>query len=98
MDEYIKKDTIIEIFNAKADMAIGTPKIVFLSAAKMIEKLPDADVEVIRHGKWIRERYIDAVTSDYKCSVCDFDDTLYDNLVEKFYKYCPYCGAEMDLE
>lgn len=45
---------------------------------------------------WIHERDIDDVRSDYKCSACDFDDTLYNNLVEKFYRYCPYCGTRLN--
>ena len=44
MDEYISKQVLIRIFNAKADMALGTPKAVFSAAAKMVEKLPAADV------------------------------------------------------
>ena len=42
MDEYIKKQTLIDIFKAKADMALGTPKEVFFSVVKMIEALPAA--------------------------------------------------------
>lgn len=44
MDEYISKQLLIRMFNAKADMALGTPKVVFSAAAKMVEKLPAADV------------------------------------------------------
>lgn len=44
MDEYISKQVLIGILDAKADMALGTPKVVFGAAAKMVEKLPAADV------------------------------------------------------
>ncbi len=44
MDEYINKQVLIRMFNAKSDMALGTPKVVFGAAAKMVEKLPAADV------------------------------------------------------
>ena len=47
-DEYIKKETLISIFNAKADMALGSPKHFFLSMAEMVRKLPAADVIVPR--------------------------------------------------
>lgn len=43
-DEYIKKETLISIFEAKADMALGSPKHFFLSMAEMVRKLPAADV------------------------------------------------------
>ena len=45
-DEYIKKETLISIFEAKADMALGSPKHFFLSMAEMVRKLPAADVIV----------------------------------------------------
>lgn len=47
MDEYIKKQTLIDIFNAKADMALGTPKEVFFSVVKMIEALPAAQEVIV---------------------------------------------------
>ena len=46
-------------------------------------------------GEWIEERYIDEKRSDFKCSVCEFDDTFYRNSINRFYKYCPNCGAHM---
>ena len=46
-------------------------------------------------GEWIEERYIDEKRSDFKCSVCEYDDTFYRNSIHRFYKYCPYCGAKM---
>jgi hypothetical protein len=49
MSRYINADALISILNAKADMAMGTPKVVFFSVAKMVELLPTADVvEVVR--------------------------------------------------
>lgn len=49
---YIEKEKVIDIMNAKADMALGTPKEVFLSVAKMVETLPAADVvTVVRCGE-----------------------------------------------
>ncbi len=46
---YFNKEDFIAMLEAKADMALGTPKMVFLSAAKMLSTLPDADVvEVVR--------------------------------------------------
>ena len=43
-NEYIKKETLISVFNAKADMALGSPKAFFHSMAEMVRKLPAADV------------------------------------------------------
>lgn len=49
MSKYINAETLIEMLNAKADMALGTPKAVFGYVIKMIDLLPPADVvEVVR--------------------------------------------------
>ena len=95
MAEYIKKDAIIDIFNAKADMSIGTPKAIFFAAAKMIDKFPAADVAEVRHGKWIRME--DDVVYWYACSECKkrIPKTEYGN--DAWSNYCPNCGAKMDL-
>jgi hypothetical protein len=44
MPKYIDADALIRVLDAKADMAMGIPKEVFLSVAKMIDYLPTADV------------------------------------------------------
>lgn len=49
MSKYINAETLIEMLNAKADIALGTPKAVFGNVIKMIDLLPPADVvEVVR--------------------------------------------------
>lgn len=48
----------------------------------------------VKHGYWILEAEYKDGTADYKCSVCDYDDTFSKNLLY-FYRYCPYCGADM---
>ena len=105
MAEYIKKDAIIDIFNAKADMSIGTPKAIFFAAAKMIEKFPTADVAEVRHGKNVTQ--INPV-DEFICSDCGFrcgdyseiiyvEDGDYEYSRECVFNYCPNCGAKMDL-
>ena len=59
------------------------------------ESLYNADYRKQSEGEWIEERYIDDKRSDFKCSVCEYDDTFYRNLVNRFYKFCPNCGAKM---
>lgn len=49
MPKYIDAEKLKDIFEAKGDMATGTPKQVFYNAAKIVDTLPAADVvEVIR--------------------------------------------------
>lgn len=67
---------------------------------KILEAAPTVDdVEVVRHGKWLEWFPGDCaliMTGEemlYRCSSCD---AKYSDAEE--YKYCPCCGAKMDLE
>lgn len=56
-----------------------------------------ADVQPVRHGKWIEleEPYINT----YECSNCGRWFALdYGTLEENDYNYCPNCGAKMEEE
>lgn len=66
MPRYIDADILISILNGKADMALGTPKEVFYSVVKMIDCLPAADVQEVRHGHWL----YDDDSGDLMCSEC----------------------------
>jgi hypothetical protein len=91
MAKYIDREALVSIFNAKADMAIGTPKEVFHAAAKMVELLPAADVVEVRRGEWSRSDEFDEQYGYlYKCSCCG--RLCWVN------NYCSYCGAKMDGE
>ena len=64
-----------------------------------IEDAPTADVEEVKHGKWEfinqAENYLEPPTGDMcKCSKCNFKI----DVSETLFKYCPNCGAKMDLE
>ena len=99
---YIHKETAIDIFNARADMAIGTPKQVFQAAAKMIEALPDADVKEEKRGAWTKteeplgwqEVTCGACSACGESWVCE-DNFTFDDL-KQYWNYCPSCGAKMD--
>jgi predicted RNase H-like nuclease (RuvC/YqgF family) len=44
LPRYIDADALIRVLNAKADIAMGTPKEVLFSVAKMVDYLPATDV------------------------------------------------------
>ena len=68
-----------------------------------IDDTPAADVEEVRHGKWIITEY-----EYYDCSECG--ESYYNGcdshagakrrleINQDVYSYCPYCGAKMDKE
>ena len=59
------------------------------------EYTPSADVAPVRHGKWIERKSFHAEGGiSAKCSACQKDVQYLGNPL----KYCPNCGAKMDLE
>ena len=56
MDDLISRKDAIDIMNAKGDVAQGTPKAVFYSAAHMLETMPAVEAEPVRHGTWEMRR------------------------------------------
>ena len=66
----------------------------------VVRDFPAADVEEVKHGKWIQEQIkienMSIVRYRNTCSECGGKvDFL---LRELHYSYCPHCGAKMDLE
>lgn len=67
---------------------------------RIIDSLTAADVAPVVHGRWegTADGYADGelVYDMWDCSECGFDA---DGAEEKpEWKYCPNCGAKMDLE
>lgn len=59
-----------------------------------LESQPTADVQEVRHGRWINESRHMYGPISAQCSVCElFSGTWLRNAP---YKYCPHCGAKMD--
>lgn len=55
-----------------------------------IERIPTADVQEIKHAKWLLYRFgLEVVT----CSSCG---AVYEG--GDSFRFCPKCGAKMDLE
>lgn len=59
-----------------------------------LEAQSTADVQEVRHGRWINESRQMYGPISAQCSVCElFSGTWLRNAP---YKYCPHCGARMD--
>lgn len=59
-------------------------------AVRIIEDMPIADVEPVRHGHW---------DEDMECSICGCLAPVSHVTGEEYaYDYCPNCGAKMDEE
>ena len=95
MTEYIERDKLLyEFREIMPDIGVNELADELYNVAL---NLPAADVEEVKHGKWIeypRAHY-------FKCSECK-ETVPYKKAVlirgKRKYKYCPHCGAKMDLE
>ena len=92
MNEYIKREDAIKITQKRLDV---------VSAYIDICKLPAADVAPVAHGKWLNEDFPEktATVNDFAiCSVCGEMSHKAEHGYAILSKYCPECGAKMDLE
>ena len=83
MSDYIEREEAINLLWLFADESCA-------SIVSDFENLPAADVEPVRHGRWIPLPH----TGDccYSCSECGF---LRDAYLLDTENYCPNCGARM---
>lgn len=108
MDEYIKKNALYEKIAQLEELArnryLDTPSLyhpMYMTQLKertffkqIITYFPTADVEPVRHGRWIEKQEKDTFAGylySYECSECG-------RVKQRKEPYCPNCGAKMDLE
>ena len=68
------------------------------NARKLIKEAPTADVAEVVHGQWEewwppKHMILTGEEMLYRCSACDAKYSDKENM-----RYCPNCGAKMDLE
>lgn len=99
MDKYIKEIDLVDAIEWDADLEVWTLK------DDDLENFPAADVAPVVHGRWIYDcDATDWGIGGYICSRCKIkNNNLPCNrfkMVSVFSgaKFCPNCGAKMDLE
>ena len=98
MADYIDKNDLREYISGYIKSCNGKPTYTDMDAMvgiiSLLEQMPAADVQPIRHGRWTHDMY-----TQWKCSECgnflDFDGL---NCGRGSAFYCPNCGARMDGE
>lgn len=103
MGEYINKLEVIELADDIlhiVDELRSCSQIDYHAYSELFDNLsgfdtiPAADVAPVVHGKWIVvQTFDDCVYA--KCSNCDVTQIFYHN--KPLTKFCPDCGAKMDL-
>ena len=81
MPRYIDAD-LLKLGINKNDEIFCTP--VRPLIIDLIDNMPTADVQEVKHGRWTEDE-----EGYYHCSVCK-------ELLDWNYKHCPNCGARMD--
>lgn len=92
MGDLISRKALLEILNAKSDMAIATPaQMIYANAAKIVELLPAVDAVPVRHGRW---RHLGG--DEWRCTICGEVIHTEDRWERPSGKYCRECGTRMD--
>lgn len=96
MAEYIEREAFL-----KSVLTAGIGKTIAEYSESdigyMIRKQPAADVAPVKHGKWI----LYPSAHYFKCSECKYTVPYRKAALlngDRGYRYCPHCGAKMDLE
>lgn len=96
MPRYIDADKINAELMDEYHGMISDESMKIYKIMQMLDNAPIADVEEVRHGKWIYKGHNDMMGYVFQCSVCDrwrFANSL-ENVIEQ-YPYC-HCGAKIE--
>ena len=93
--EYIDREAAKKAFCDYCDWAEAGSEYC-QSCPDPVGRIPAADVAPVTHGKWINPHWQDS-THCMNCNQCEYEaqHRVYHG-VEKYYHYCPNCGARMD--
>lgn len=94
MNDYIKKEDVLTLIDTGRLISNSN----YNKEIKLINELPSADVEPVRHGHWkvVNDGY-GGEAYICECSECEDTVWVYRNTDRKW-NYCPNCGARMDGE
>lgn len=105
MSDYISRKAAVDAFfpvDPENDGSDGTTP-VYLEQnysnneiESILWEVPAADVEPVRHGRWVYKPSTTTTLSTTNCSVCGW--WTQDFAVVGTYCFCPSCGSKMDLE
>lgn len=99
MDEYISREAVVRYlkgYNEKELNKGGNFGMITSSvldkAERAISEMPSADVQPVRHGRWVKSATQKHVEVTYECSECQHE------AVGEYEKtpFCGRCGARMD--
>lgn len=77
------------VIRGQLDPSSPCPTKVTAIPVDVIERAPAVDAVEVRHGKW---------ENGCVCSNCTTHCGPRNKATAVYYRYCPFCGAKMDLE
>lgn len=89
MSKYIDTEQLEDVATDLNSKGWGITRNDFKLIDRVLFEFPAADVEEVRHGRWIEASAEDPC--EYRCSECGW-------LTDDEWNYCPYCGALMNGE
>ena len=100
MADYIRREDVLSLKHRLHNHSKDTIELypVYVISPDAVEKIPSADVQPVVHGEWV-DGGVDGVGAcgiEYrynKCSVCGYEYSF-----PMKYKFCPNCGARMDMD
>ena len=94
MNDLISRQAAIDALKEKVFHNLSDE---FYGAMQVLDELPSAEVEPVKRGKWIYDNQFHWYRAS--CSECGYKRVT-DIKAEKWngWKYCPNCGAQMDLK
>ena len=98
--EYVGREEVIKIlehYDLSSGSTLGYHSGAIECAISEIEMLPAADVEEVRHGRWVKWA-VDIPERPYHCSSCGWSNHHIPYSVVVLLERCPHCGAKMDKE
>ena len=104
MAEYIDRDYVLKLLGVFNDRVHGDYHFMngIETAKEIVEDAPSADVQPVKHGRWIQDEhtYSGCWTYNYVCSACgEIGGSWLRNIRrDQMFPYCPFCGAKMDSE
>ena len=93
MDEYIERGAAIKSLLNDSPEQVGYSR---EDAADCIRYMGSADVDPVRHGRWIEPLRLHYGAKQYECSLCYSDTFWRKHSITVKYPYCPNCGCRMD--
>ena len=97
MAEYIDRELLLTKIKENALTKFDWSETIDIDELKqVIQDVPTADVEMVKHGKWIG-KYNTIQYNDWMCNYCGKYESETRNK-DRLGNYCRWCGAKMDLE